>query len=205
MPLLFRPRTLVFRQSLGDVTKPGMKLRAQIRPHGSPSYLAQLRSGGDPETKEAARAIMFRCLGTFSAGKCGLLFALLNATPISSCISSADCSIFELTQPFVLPFSAFSGDVVLLDPSGATSDVFRIFNDFVNTGGGTGLGRQTFLFSVDEGNLPSPSTLSANAVFPRRTRPSSTDSPRPITLGTELLSPFQRRNAADASSHLLSG
>jgi hypothetical protein len=87
------------------------------------------------------------------------------ATPISSCISNTDCSIFESTQPFVLPFEAFSGDVVLLDPGGATSDVFRIFNDIINTGGGTGLGRQTFFFSVDEGNLPSPSTLSANAVF----------------------------------------
>jgi hypothetical protein len=35
------------------------------------------------------------------------------ATPISSCISSTDCSIFELSQPFVLPFEAFSDDVVL--------------------------------------------------------------------------------------------
>ena len=35
------------------------------------------------------------------------------ATPISSCISSTDCSIFESTQPFLLPFEAFSGDVVL--------------------------------------------------------------------------------------------
>jgi PEP-CTERM motif-containing protein len=87
------------------------------------------------------------------------------ATPISACISPVDCSIFESTQPFLLPFLAISGDVVLLDQSGGTSDVFRIFNDFVDTGRGTGLGLQTIFFSVDEMNLPNPATLSANAVF----------------------------------------
>jgi hypothetical protein len=88
------------------------------------------------------------------------------ADPISSCVSATlSCSIFESTQPFFLPFLAISGDVVLLDPSGATSDVFRISNNLVDTGHGTGLGFETFFFSVDEGNLPNPSTLSANAVF----------------------------------------
>ena len=38
-------------------------------------------------------------------------------------------------------------------------------NDFVDTGGGTGLGLTALLYSEDLGNLPAPSTYSANAVF----------------------------------------
>jgi hypothetical protein len=65
-----------------------------------------------------------------------------------------------------LPFDAFSGDVVLLEPVGtAVSDVFRIFNNVVNTGGGTGLGDLAFLYSSDDSTpLPNPSTYSLNVV-----------------------------------------
>jgi len=35
----------------------------------------------------------------------------------------------------------------------------------VDTGGGTGLGNTAFLYSVDDGALPDPSTYSANATF----------------------------------------
>jgi hypothetical protein len=42
------------------------------------------------------------------------------------------------------------------------SDVFRIFNDVIDTGGGTGLGQTVFLYSVDNGPLPDPSTYSLN-------------------------------------------
>jgi hypothetical protein len=63
-----------------------------------------------------------------------------------------------------LPFTAFAGDVILDDP--AVSDVFRIFNNLVNTGGGTGLGNMAFLYSSDDSTpLPNPLTYSANAVF----------------------------------------
>ena len=56
--------------------------------------------------------------------------------------------------------------MILIDQwTGGTSDVFRIFNDFIDTGGGTGLGTTAFLYSEDLGNLPNPSTYSANAVF----------------------------------------
>jgi hypothetical protein len=64
------------------------------------------------------------------------------------------------------PFGFFiSGDVILMDQwTGQVSDVFRIFNDLVDTGGGTGLGVSALLYSEDLGNLPDPSTYSVNAV-----------------------------------------
>jgi hypothetical protein len=65
-----------------------------------------------------------------------------------------------------LPFVAIAGDVVLTDPgSSAVSDVFRIFDNVVNTGKGTGLGNMAFLYSSDDTTLPNPSTYSANVVF----------------------------------------
>ena len=75
------------------------------------------------------------------------------------------CNIPENTQ-LMLPFDAFAGDVVLTDPGGSTvSDVFRIFNNVVNTGRGTGLGNMVFLYSSDDTTLPNPSTYSANVAF----------------------------------------
>jgi len=72
------------------------------------------------------------------------------------------CSISENIL-YQLPFIAIAGDEVILEPtSNVVSDVFRIFNDFVDTGGGTGLGQTAFLYSVDNGPLPDPSTYSAN-------------------------------------------
>jgi hypothetical protein len=86
------------------------------------------------------------------------------AGPIAICNASV-CGIPEniLLQ---LPFAAIAGDAILTEPGGAVvSDVFRIFNNIVNTGGGTGLGNMVFLYSSDDTTLPSPSTYSANAVF----------------------------------------
>ena len=94
-----------------------------------------------------------------------LLSAPATATIVAACNSTITCNIPEnvLLQ---LPFDAISGDVILSDPGGTVSDVFRIFNDLVNTGGGTGLGLTVFLYSSDDSTpLPSPSTYSANAVF----------------------------------------
>ena len=48
--------------------------------------------------------------------------------------------------------------------STAVSDVFRLFNNLFDTGGGTGLGNMVFLYSVDNGPLPDPSTYSLNAM-----------------------------------------
>jgi hypothetical protein len=75
------------------------------------------------------------------------------------------CFIVENTL-LQLPFTAISGDVIILEPSSnVVSDVFRIFDDFVDTGGGTGLGQTAFLYSNDDSTpLPNPSTYSLNAV-----------------------------------------
>jgi hypothetical protein len=87
------------------------------------------------------------------------------ASPVSSCASDfSSCSIYESGSNFTLPFLAISGDVVLLNADHSVSDVFRIFNNLVDTGGGTGLGNLAFLYSDDEGNLPDPATYSANVI-----------------------------------------
>src|SRR5947209_972128 len=89
------------------------------------------------------------------------------AAPTSFCAPNfSSCNIFEDGQPLSLPGLAIAGDVVLLDRfTGTTSDVFRVFNDFFDTGGGTGLGVTAFLYSEDLHNLPNPATYSVNAVF----------------------------------------
>jgi hypothetical protein len=90
----------------------------------------------------------------------------VHAASLSSCAPDlSSCSIFE-NELFSLPFLAIAGDVILIDhwQGGGVSDVFRIFNDVVDTGGGTGLGQTVFLYSEDTGNLPDPSTYSVNAV-----------------------------------------
>src|SRR5262249_28732461 len=65
-----------------------------------------------------------------------------------------------------LPFLAISGDVIIQEPNSTTvSDVFRILNNIVDTGGGTGQGNQAILYSGDDNQpLPAPSTYSLNAV-----------------------------------------
>src|SRR5438034_8140450 len=46
-----------------------------------------------------------------------------------------------------LPFLAISGDVIIQEPgSSNVSDVFRILNNFADTGGGTGLGNLAILY-----------------------------------------------------------
>jgi hypothetical protein len=91
------------------------------------------------------------------------------ATPIAA-IPATNCNVTLCDIPenilLQLPFMAFAGDVVLTDPGSSTiSDVFRIFNNLVNTGEGTGLGDIVFLYSSDDTSLPSPSTYSANVIF----------------------------------------
>ena len=93
-----------------------------------------------------------------------------------SCNSTLSvCSIPEnnLVQ---LPFAAIAGDVILQEPaSTSVSDVFRIFNNLVDTGGGTGLGNLAILYSTDDDiPLPAPSTYSANAVIVKEAASGST-------------------------------
>ncbi|MGZ5853544.1 MAG: hypothetical protein ACXWKC_06665 [Xanthobacteraceae bacterium] len=88
------------------------------------------------------------------------------ASPVSSCAGDfSSCNIYEDGSTVLLPGLAISGDVVLLHGDHSVSDVFRIFNNFVDTGGGTGLGNLAFLYSDDEGNLPDPASYSANVTF----------------------------------------
>jgi hypothetical protein len=95
---------------------------------------------------------------------------LLSGTvdPTAQCNANfTSCLIIEdVLLQFPSPFLAISGDVILLDPqTNAVSDVFRIFNNVFNTGGGTGLGNMAFLYSSDDSTpLPNPATYSANAV-----------------------------------------
>jgi hypothetical protein len=97
---------------------------------------------------------------------CFSLSAPALGLPASSCTPTfTSCDVYEDGNILQLRGLAIAGDVVLLDAPSSISDVFRIFNNVVNTGGGTGLGNEAFLFSVDEGNLPSASSLSVNAVF----------------------------------------
>jgi len=102
---------------------------------------------------------------TFVVLLVAVLGAPLQAATLATCAPDISwCEIPENTL-LQLPFFAISGDVILLESDLTTvSDVFRIFNDVVDTGAGTGLGETAFLFSADDGPLPDPSTYSANAV-----------------------------------------
>jgi hypothetical protein len=95
-----------------------------------------------------------------------LLSVPAGAGTIASC--NAGFTVCDVPENVLLqlPFTAIAGDAILTESGGAVvSDVFRIFNNVINTGGGTGLGNMVFLYSSDETTLPSPSSYSANAVF----------------------------------------
>jgi hypothetical protein len=108
---------------------------------------------------KVARLALFVAMGVGSS-------ASAFAATIAPCNASfTACSIVENTS-LQLPFFAIAGDVIVRDPgTSVVSDVFRIFNNVLDTGGGTGLGNMVFLYSADDGALPNPATYSANAVF----------------------------------------
>jgi hypothetical protein len=83
----------------------------------------------------------------------------------SSCAPDfSSCTLFE-GQTVALPGFAIAGDVIVYEPwQPIVSDVFHIFNDVFDSGGGTGLGDMAILYAADLGNLPDPSTYSVNAV-----------------------------------------
>ena len=89
----------------------------------------------------------------------------LQAAPISSCNSDDSvCNVYEgQFVTFPLGYLGVAGDVIIQSPFGTAVAVFRIFNDFVDTGGGTGLGVDGFLYAADLHDLPNPSTYSLNA------------------------------------------
>jgi len=109
---------------------------------------------------------LFVLFGCFRAP--GDTIVPLDATdPPARCNTSFTACDIPENVLLQLPFTAIAGDVVLTDPNSIfVSDVFRIFNNIINTGAGTGLGNMAFLFSFDDTTpLPAPSTYSANAVF----------------------------------------
>jgi hypothetical protein len=97
------------------------------------------------------------------------------ADPVSCNAGFTACQIRE-NAVLQLPFTAFAGDVIVQDPASTTvSDVFRIFNNLVDTGGGTGLGNLAVLYSRDDNMaLPDSSTYSANAVLIKEAASGST-------------------------------
>src|SRR5215472_9673623 len=110
-----------------------------------------------------------KCFASFVLflGTLALLSTPLAGAQLAQCNSNFTfCSIPENVM-LQLPFGAIAGDVIVLEPgSGSTtvSDVFRIFNNEFDAGGGTGLGNMAFLYSSDDSTpLPNPSTYSANA------------------------------------------
>jgi hypothetical protein len=90
----------------------------------------------------------------------------LAADPASCNAGFTACQIRE-NVVLQLPFTAIAGDVIVQERTSSTvSDVFRIFNNLVDTGGGTGLGNLAVLYSSNDNTpLPAPSSYSANAVF----------------------------------------
>jgi len=86
--------------------------------------------------------------------------------PTSFCAADFSvCSVFE-DQDVLFPdgFIASAGDVVI-ENGNTTVAVFRVFDDVFDSGGGTGFGDFSFVFSAAFGNLPDPNTYSVNSVF----------------------------------------
>src|SRR5262249_51550084 len=94
----------------------------------------------------------------------------------ASCNPTATACQIQENSLVQLPFLAIAGDVIIQEPNSTNvSDVFRIFNNFVDTGGGTGLGNVAILYSADDNlPLPNPSTYSANAVVIKEAASGST-------------------------------
>jgi hypothetical protein len=92
--------------------------------------------------------------------------SLATAATSANCNSSFTACQIQENVLLTLPFDAFAGDVIIQSPSGTgVSDVFRIFNNIVDTGGGTGIGRLAILYSGDDNTpLPASSTYSQNVV-----------------------------------------
>jgi hypothetical protein len=96
-----------------------------------------------------------------------LIFPAVSAAQVAQCTQTfSDCAIPENVQ-LQFPFLFISGDVVLAPTLqsnlNAASDVFRLDNNFFDTGAGTGIGFAGELFSGQHA-LPPISSYSANAV-----------------------------------------
>jgi len=83
--------------------------------------------------------------------------------PTMPCNSTGTLCRIYLDVPITLNpgFFDFAGDVVVLDASFFPVDIVRFFPNFIDTGGGTGLGNEIFEFTFNQFPF---STLTANAV-----------------------------------------
>ena len=65
---------------------------------------------------------------------------------VANCNASFTICFIGENVVLQLPFVGIAGDVIIPDPnSNVVSDVYRIINNLVDTGGGTGLGNQAVL------------------------------------------------------------
>jgi hypothetical protein len=107
------------------------------------------------------RFVKLLSLSAFAAGS-------VFAVDVASCNST--CTVCSVRENVLLQLSsgceAIAGDVVVQDQSSSNvSDVFRVFNNIVDTGAGTGFGNLVILYSANDSTpLPAPSTYSANFV-----------------------------------------
>ena len=92
-----------------------------------------------------------------------LLASSLWAVDPANCTGGLTACAIPEDVMLQLPYATYAGDVIIQESgSTAVSDVFRVFNNVVDTGGGTGLGNLVILYSKKGGSLPT--TFSANAV-----------------------------------------
>lgn len=96
-----------------------------------------------------------------------LIFPALCAAQVQCTPTFSDCAVPESNTELQFPFLFISGDAVLVpalqSDLNAASDVFRLENNFFDTGAGTGLGFAGFLFSGEQ-SVPAVSSFSANFV-----------------------------------------
>jgi hypothetical protein len=116
--------------------------------------------GGQSIMRNVRQFVMFFSLIVIATGH------TLAALPKARCNSNFTACQIPENVLLALPFAAISGDVIIQEPNSTNvSDVFRILNNLVDTGGGTGLGNLVILYSADDNvPLPDPSSYSANAV-----------------------------------------
>ena len=102
--------------------------------------------------------------------------SVATAADLASCNSTFTACQIRENVLLTLPFQAISGDVIVQSPTDTgVSDVFRVFNNLVDTGGGTGQGNLAILYSHDDNiPAPSPSTYSQNMVIIKETVSGST-------------------------------
>lgn len=111
---------------------------------------------------------MFYRSGVVTLCLAGLILLSLPARAATIAVCDSGFTVCDIPENLLLqlPFTAIAGDAVVTEPgTGMTSDIFHIFNNVMNTGGGTGLGNMAFLYSSDDSGWPDPFPISANAVF----------------------------------------